>query len=178
MSMFSRLREQPLVGKLTAQYDQLPRRDQQALLVLGVAVFLGILYFAIWRPAATYHSNAVSNVENAQKLLVWMNSNRSSLQQLSGDRSGQSSGTVDKPADGRALMALVTRTAGEAGLSLQRFEPSGEDAIRIWLEQVPFTQVAGWLETLNTSNGVQIDQASMDRQSEPGLVSVRLTLTI
>ena len=50
--MFSRIKDQPAVGKLIAQYDQLPRRDQQALVVLAIAVFLGLLYFAVWRPAA------------------------------------------------------------------------------------------------------------------------------
>jgi general secretion pathway protein M len=75
-------------------------------------------------------------------------------------------------------MALVTRSASESGLSLQRFEPSGENAIRVWLEGAPFTEVANWLERLNTSHGVQIDQASMYRQNDPGIVSVRLTLTI
>jgi general secretion pathway protein M len=75
-------------------------------------------------------------------------------------------------------MALVTRTARESGLTLQRFEPSGDDSIRVWLEKVPFSQVSGWLETLNIDNGVEIEQASMDRQNEPGFVSVRLTLTI
>ena len=33
--MFSRIKDQPAVGKLIAQYDQLPRRDQQALVVLA-----------------------------------------------------------------------------------------------------------------------------------------------
>lgn len=176
--MINRLKEFPAVGRLTAQYDQLPRRDQQALMVLGIAVVLGILYFAIWRPAVSYHDNAVNSRENAVELLAWMDANRASLQRLSGGVPGQSSTNVNRPADGRALMALVTRTAGESGLTLQRFEPSGNDAIRVWLEQVPFSQVASWLETLNTDNGVEIEQASMDRQNEPGLVSVRLTLSI
>jgi len=176
--MINRLREQPLVGKLTAQYDQLPRRDQQALIVLAIAIFIGLLYFAIWRPAVTFHDNAISKRENAEELLAWLDANRSAFQRLSGGASGQATTSVDKPADGRALMAVVTRSAGESGLALQRFEPSGEDAIRVWLEQVPFGQVAGWLETLNKENGVEIEQASMDRQNEPGLVSVRLTLKI
>lgn len=178
MSMINRLREQPLVGKLTAQYDQLPRRDQQALIVLAMAIFVGVLYFAIWRPAVTFHDSAIDSRENAEELLAWLDANRSSLQRLSGGGSGQSSASADKPADGRALMAVVTRSAGESRLALQRFEPSGEDSIRVWLEQVPFSQVAGWLETLREENGVEIEQASMDRQNEPGLVSVRLTLTI
>jgi general secretion pathway protein M len=176
--MMTRLKEHPMIGRLTAQYDQLPRRDQQALLVLAIALLLGLLYFGIWRPAASFHDSAVSSQQNAEELLAWLDANRASLNRLSGSAGEPSSASADKPADGRALMALVTRTAGESGLVLQRFEPSGDDAIRVWLEKVPFGQVAGWLETLNTMNGVQIDQASMDRQNEPGLVSVRLTLTI
>lgn len=176
--MINRLKEQPLIGKLTAQYDQLPRRDQQALMVLALAVFLGILYFAIWRPAISYNESALNSRENAEELLAWLTANQESLQRLSEGVAGGSSANVDKPRNGRALMALVTRSAGESGLSLQRFEPSGEDAIRVWLEQVSFSEVSSWLEMLNIDHGIEIEQASIDRQSEPGLVSVRLTLTV
>ncbi len=43
-------------------------------------------------------------------------------------------------------MALVTRSAGEAGLSLQRaLSPGGRIAIRVWPENAPFAEVAAWL---------------------------------
>ena len=176
--MLNRIKEQPAVGKLIAQYDQLPRRDQQALSVLAVAVLLGILYFGIWRPATDFHNDAVESRERATELLAWLEANRQSLERLSSASSSQGGAGSDTPVDGRALMALVTRSASESGLSLQRFEPSGENAIRVWLEGAPFTEVASWLERLSASHGVQIDQASMDRQNDPGIVSVRLTLTI
>lgn len=176
--MLDKIKEQPAVGKLIAQYDQLPRRDQQALSVLAVAIILGILYFGIWRPATGFHNEAVDARERATELLAWLEANRQSLERLSSSGASQGAAGADTPADGRALMALVTRSASEAGLSLQRFEPSGEDAIRVWLEGARFTEVASWLERLNTGHGVQIDQASMDRQNDPGIVSVRLTLTI
>lgn len=176
--MFSRLKDQPAVGKLIAQYDQLPRRDQQALGALAVAVFLAILYFAVWQPAAEFQEQSASARENAGELLAWMQANEQTIRRLGGAGSDTQAAAVDKPADGRALMALVTRSAGEAGLSLQRFEPSGEDAIRVWLENAPFAEVAAWLERLSADHGVVIDQAAMDRASEPGRVSVRLTLTI
>lgn len=176
--MLNRIKDQPAVGKLIAQYDQLPRRDQQALTVLAIAVFVGILYFAVWAPAVAFHDNAVDERERAAELLSWLETNRDSLERLSGAGGGQGGNNADTPEDSRALMSLVTRSAGEAGLSLQRFEPSGDNAIRVWLEGAPFTDVAGWLENLNTRHGVQIDQASMDRQNDPGIVSVRLTLTI
>lgn len=176
--MFSRIKDQPAVGKLIAQYDQLPRRDQQALTVLAIAVFLGILYFAVWRPAADFYQQSVDARDTAGELLAWMQANQQSIERLGSSGSSPTGATADRPENGRALMALVTRSAGEAGLSLQRFEPGGEDAIRVWLENAPFAEVAAWLERLNGNHGVIIDQASMDRSGEPGRISVRLTLTI
>lgn len=177
--MWSRIKDQPAIGKLIASYDQLPSRDRQALLVLTLALFLAIVYFAIWRPAASFHDQALASRDNAGELLAWMQANEPAIKRLSSAGSSSSvNGNVDKPEDGRALMALVTRSAGEAGLSLQRFEPSGEGAIRVWLEAVPFADVGAWLERMNASHGVIIDQAAMDRGNEPGTVSVRLTLAI
>ena len=175
--MLERLKDLPAVRKLIAQYDHLPRRDQQALGLLTIALLIGLVYFALWRPVVDYHDEGVRSRENASELLAWLQANRQTLNRLSGTNTGQSS-SGSKPQSGRELMALVTRTAGESGLALQRFEPSGEDAIRVWIDGVPFSQVASWLEMLGTNNGVEIEQASMDRQSEPGRVSVRLTLTI
>ncbi|MFN2360656.1 MAG: type II secretion system protein GspM [Marinobacter sp.] len=176
--MFNRIREQPAVGKMIAQYDQLPRRDQQALTVLAIAIFLGILYFAVWAPAASFHEDALGERESSAELLAWLEANRDSLEKLSGASGGEGGSSADTPEDGRALMSLVTRSASDAGLSLQRFEPSGDNAIRVWLDGAPFKEVASWLEQLNTGHGVQIDQASMDRRDDPGMVSVRLTLKI
>ncbi|GGC71117.1 type II secretion system protein GspM [Marinobacter halophilus] len=177
--MWTRIKDQPAIGKLIAQYDQLPVRDRQALGALAVALLVAVLYFAIWRPVSDFREQAEASRENAEQLLAWMQANEASIRRLGGAGSTASAGAaVDKPADGRALMALVTRSAGEAGLSLQRFEPSGENAIRVWLEGVPFADVAAWLEQLDSRNGVIIDQAAIDRGNQPGRVSVRLTLMI
>ncbi len=174
--MLAKIKEHPAIGKLIAQYDQLPKRDQQALLVLVVAVLLAIIYFGIWRPAAGYHERAADAKDNAETLLAWMQENRASLRQLA--QSGGDPGGVSQLTDSRALMSTVTRTAGQSGLSLNRFEPSGDSAIRVWLEDVPFKNVASWLEGLSQQYGVVVDQASFDRGDAPGLVSVRLTLEI
>lgn len=176
--MLTKLKEQPLVGKLTAQYDQLPKRDQQALTLLAVAVFLGILYFAVWKPVTGFHDQAATSKTNAAELAAWMQSNAPVIQRLGSSGAGQATATDNVPSSGRALMGLVTRSARESGLTLQRFEPSGDSAIRVWLEDVPYSEVAAWLEMLNGKHGVVIDQAALDRAGKPGQVSVRLTLAI
>ncbi len=175
--MWNRLSKYPPVQKLVTQYDHLPRRDQQALMLLAVAVTLAIVYFAIWRPAVEYRRDADVERKNAAELVNWMQANQARIQQLAQSRNPDRSSTSTL-SDSRALMSTVTRSAGEAGLTLQRFEPSGERAIRVWMEKVPFNQVAAWLEKLTTDYGIQVDQAALDRGDDPGIVSVRLTLQI
>ncbi|SFM25935.1 type II secretion system protein GspM [Marinobacter zhejiangensis] len=175
--MFDKLKENPAVGKLIAQYDHLPKRDQQALTVLLVALVIAVIYFAIWRPATEFHAAAEASRENAEELLAWMSANRQGIQSLA-QSSARGTGNNSQITDGRALMSTVTRSAGESGLSLNRFEPSGDSAIRVWLEDVPFQSVASWIERLNDEFGVVVEQASFDRQDSPGIVTARLTLSI
>ncbi|MCH8498624.1 MAG: type II secretion system protein M [Marinobacter sp.] len=174
--MMDQLRKLPAVQKLIAQYDQLPSRDQKALQVLAVAMAIVLLFLLVWRPVTGFHQSAVADREHAENLLAWMESNRPRLQGLAA--AGQPGTTSSSITDSRMLMSTVTRSAGEAGLSLQRFEPSGEQAIRVWMERVPFNAVAAWLEQLNSQHGIVIDQVAMDRSDTPGIVSVRLTLQI
>lgn len=175
--MVSKLKETPSVKRLIAKYDHLPRRDQQALKLMVVAVAIALVYFAIWRPISHYHDDAEAARQNAANLLAWMQENRVTIRELAGT-SGESAGNAQRPANGRELMATVTSTARESGLELQRFEPSGDNAIRIWMEDVPFTQAAAWLEGLSSNHGILIEQAAVDRRETPGVVSVRLTLAI
>ncbi|WP_336368264.1 type II secretion system protein M [Marinobacter sp. C2H3] len=175
--MFQRLKEQPTVGRLIALYDQLPKRDRQALQVLALALALAFVYFALWRPVSGFRAQAADDRAQAAELLAWVQANQSTIQGLSG-KGAAASAAVDKPADGRALMALVTRSAGESKLTLQRFEPSGDGAIRVWLDDVPYASLAAWLENLSVQHGVVIDQAAMDRANAPGRVSARLTLAL
>ncbi|WP_404362925.1 type II secretion system protein GspM [Marinobacter sp.] len=174
--MIGPIREIPAVQKAVAQFDQLPRRDQQALTVMAIALLVGVLYFAVWRPVTAFHTEALADHEQARSLVSWMESNRNAIEQLAENR--PSARNASQISDSRALMSAVTSSAGEAGIKLQRFEPSGENAIRLWLEDVPFNSVAAWLEQLTDEYGIVIDQAALDRADKPGMISARLTLQI
>lgn len=169
------LKEQPLVRQGIARFDQLPKRDQKALQVLGLALAVFLVYFLVWRPAAAYHEEAVANRESATALLGWMREHRGQIEALAATGGGDAASSGINGT--RDLMSTVTRSAEQSGLALQRFEPSGEGQMRVWLEDASFNQVARWLETLNAEYGIVIDQAAVDRKDQPGLVSVRLTLT-
>ena len=174
--MMQQLSKNPSVQKLITQYDHLPRRDQMALQVMAVAVGLFLLYFLIWRPASGFNEDALDERQSAADLLAWMQQNEGEIRNLAA--SSENAGVASQITNTRSLMATVTSSASEAGLSLQRFEPSGESGMRVWIEDAAFNQVARWLENLTQQYGIAVDQASIDREDDPGIVSVRLSLEI
>ena len=173
--MLENLKRMPVLQKLTAQYDQLNSRDQKALQVLALAFAVTFAYLGIWRPITDFRAEAQAEMEASRDLLEWVRSQEPAVRAVAttGDESGQTGSLGD--AD---LLKTVTDSADKSGMPLQRFEPSGDEAMRIWLEKVPFTDLTQWLAHLESRYGIAVDQASLDRADQPGLVDARITLKI
>ncbi|MGV8590600.1 GspM family type II secretion system protein XcpZ, partial [Pseudomonas aeruginosa] len=74
--------------------------------------------------------------------------------------------------DPAALQGMVTASAAQAGLSVERLDNEGEGAVQVALQPAPFAKLLPWLEQLN-GQGVQVAEAGLDRQVD-GRVSARL----
>jgi general secretion pathway protein M len=100
-----------------------------------------------------------------------METSAQEVKRLRGARPGQR-------AEGQSLLALTDRTAREAGLgpAIRRVEPEGNDRVRIVLEQAGFDDMTAWLEQLVSRSQVRIDNVTVDKRPEPGLVNARLVL--
>lgn len=161
----ARVAAAPYITPLRVRYEALPQRDQKALLVLGV-FFIGLfLVFALWWPSHQAMLKAKQRYLNSQSTLLWIQAN-SAQARLGSRQAGVNSG--------ESVLSLVSNSASANGISLRRFEPEGE-RVRIWLEGVPFNQLAAWLNQLATQ-GIQASEAQLERQADSGLVSVRLSL--
>lgn len=173
--MLENLKRMPLVQKLTAQYDQLSSRDQKALQVLALAVAITFAYLLVWRPVAEFRADAQADMESSRELLEWVRSKETAARAVAemNNEPGQTGSLGDDD-----LLKTVTDSADKSGMPLQRFEPSGDQTMRIWLEQVPFTDLTQWLAHLESKYGIAVDQASLDRADQPGLVDARITLEI
>jgi len=165
----------PAVQRLVSYYDQLSGRDQKALQVLAVAVAAFVLYFGIWRPIDQFQQDQAANLQQARSLMSWIQTHEQEARALARSRTGQTGTPVG---DSRSLMTTVTTSAKQAGLPLARFEPSGEQGMRIWLEDAPFNRVAGWLQQLESRYGIRVDQASIQRAQNPGMITARFKLEL
>lgn len=145
-------------------------RDRRVLGVGGVIGLLLLGYSLLWEPLSTQRDLWRSRAIAADQALLWM---RSAAPQLAG-RSA-----VAPVADPRSLLARVDMGAREAGLGsvLLRVEPIRANQVRVYFQSAPFDQLLDWLQPMVESQGLQVEELSVQRADGVGLVDVRLTLT-
>ncbi len=153
------------------KWEALEGREQQSLKLLVLALVLFLAYFALWVPAKSYMETSQRLLEERSELLTLVQSSRSVLAQSSASSSG--SGDI---LNSQQLVSTVTNLAKRQKLSLKRFEPSGENKVKVWVEDVSFDVLVSWLSALETSVNVKVEQISVEKQDRPGVVSARLTL--
>lgn len=171
--MLSKLKQSPAVLSAQKQFEMLPPRDRMALKLLGLVLGICVLYFAMWVPAQNFMLEAERDLEVSQDLVALVNENRALLKSLA-RQGGQSSG--QSSLNSQQLVSTVTNLAKKKGLNLKRFEPSGENKIKVWMDAQSFDKMVSWLEELGRSFSVRVEQISVEGEDKSGLVSVRMTL--
>ena len=160
----------PIITSAKSKWEALGEREQLSLKVMAVALLLAIAYFALWLPAKTYMENTERLMEERIELLSLVQSSRSVLAQSTATASSGES------LNSQQLVSTVTNMARTQKLSLKRFEPSGDDKVKVWVEDVSFDLLVAWLASLDKSVNVKVEQISVEKQDKPGVVSARLTL--
>ncbi|MGD8630150.1 MAG: type II secretion system protein M [Gammaproteobacteria bacterium] len=158
---------------MRAWFEGLDQRER--LLVMAgsalLAVFLVIVL--VWLPVRSGYNSLKASVAEQRDTAAWMQRSAQQLAELK--RSG---GTAAVGLGGRSLLAVTDSTAraGGLGAELKRVEPEGRDSVRVWLDGAPFDVLVKWLTTLNSTHGILVDNATLERTESAGRVDARLTL--
>lgn len=147
---------------------------RQQRLFLGAALVLAavLAYVWVWEPLVESRAIERGRVAQQQALADWLAALEPLVEQLRRD-GGQAHGLAD-----RSLLGLADETARAAGLAgaLSRIEPTGENEVRLWLDDAEFVATLSWLENLSRGYPIRISQMQVDRARRPGRVNVRVTL--
>ncbi len=156
-------------------WDTLQSRER--MLVTMAAAFVGfvIAYFAIWSPIAESREQRKVRVENKHETLAWMKQKKLEVEQLKRINPN----LFNQATDTRSLLAIVDAGAKQMGIrpAIKRIEPSGENKVQVWLEDMSFDFLIVLLGELNRRNHIQIADASFDKSDQIGKVSGKVTLT-
>lgn len=145
---------------------QLPTRDRLALLLLGVFFALALFYALIWQPITGKLEHARAQHQQARELYAYLLKNAAQASQLSK--------TAKVQLAPEQLQGLVTASAQQHGLLLERYDSEGSNGLLIALTQASFEPMLRWIAELE-EKGVNLTEVSLDKVGT-GKVDAKLTL--
>lgn len=157
------------LAPLQARWQAMPLRDRRAFAALSLFLGAVLLWLAIIAPAFRFAANAHERLGAARADFSWMTGHASEARQAA------QSAARGLPA-GQSLMAVVSSSAGQAGINLQRFEPDGAQRVRVSIENAAFTDVMRWVVLLEQQYGLRVSAFTADAVAEPGIANIRLTV--
>ncbi len=165
MSLWQDVQRRGQASPLLQRWQQLADRDRQALRLLGLALLLALLYVMLWQPVQRQLQE--SRTWHAQQQELWH------YLQANAEQARQRPAQAVVPVEASQLQGLVTRTAQQAGLRLERFD-SDSQGVQVSLVEADFASLLRWLQQLQ-GQGVICREASLTRLGH-GRVQARLLL--
>lgn len=164
-----------MIARLTSQLREwfigLALRERLLVSAAAVAVLIALLFLLIWEPLYDNVTRLRNEVAATQQLIVDLTQARSLA--LSGN-----GGIGAIQGQGRSLLSIIDQTGKENNLAaaITRMQPEGETVVRVWVEQADFAALLRWLGVLQTTYGISVTEAAIDREAEAGAVRARLGL--
>ncbi|NVK38914.1 MAG: type II secretion system protein M [Gammaproteobacteria bacterium] len=159
------LEQSSLYKSSSTWFNQLSERDQKFVKAIGVIFTIALLFAWVWQPVSQGKEKAESKYYSELKFHQKMKDSAHLFGGVS----------TNAPTSGASILSTVNNTAKVKNIQLKRFEPEGENGLRIWLDKANFNSVIDWLELLETSRGIRVEQISIDKV-DSGIVNVRAVL--
>ncbi len=154
---------------MKAFWDNLNRRDQLALLILGSVLAVYLLWLLLIRPVG----NAV---EQERLRAVAAQESLGRVQVMAAKLKAYRTGAQESQAPTTTLADVVNRSLQANQLSMSGFTPSRDAEARLRLENVSFNQLLAWLYQLETEYRINVMELTVNPSRDPGIVSVNVRL--
>ncbi|MBI5450372.1 MAG: type II secretion system protein M [Gammaproteobacteria bacterium] len=158
------------MNALLAYWQNLQTRERRLILAALLLVLPLLLYLGVWRPLQQQVNTLQHRVEAQQETEAWMQQAAAEVLRL---RARDGAAT-----SGGSLLATMERSTRQynLGMALKRVEPDGIGKVRVQFESAEFDRLVEWLEALAVQHTIQVESATLDRQSTAGIVNAQLVL--
>lgn len=147
-------------------FNNLPRREQLWVLVLGAVLALYIVFFLMLGPMQESVAKLQRQNDDAQQSLDNVNALVAQFNTLNKANGGS------KAALHQNLNRLIDSSVKENNLQMNRFQPSSSGDIQVRFENAVFNNILAWLHQLEVDNAVIIKDLSISPGNAGGLVNV------
>ena len=155
---------------MKAWFAGLARREQRMLILGAVVVSVTLCYMLVWDPLTRGYDLARADVERKSQLLAEA---RRSLVPAPAQ-----TGQTGRRASAQSLTLLIANTVSTAGLSqaYKSSSPTGQDELRVALENASFDALIEWLGQLQSAHGVIVTSGSFSDRNETGRVDASIVV--
>ena len=157
------------IAPLKERFDSMQSSEQRAVMILGAFAVGIVVYLGFWAPASDWRISAEQERDRQFETLSMMKETESQARAAARDRPTET-------AEG-SLLSLVSSSAQEQGINPNRLQPEGENAVSLWFDDVPFSNVMQLLERMGSVPGLAVQQLVIDGSEEPGRVRARIVMT-
>jgi general secretion pathway protein M len=157
------------MDKLREWIANLSPRERNLVYAAGGLLFVALIYGVLVLPIQTTHARMAARVAKKQADLAWMQQRAPQAAAAAG---------MAQAASGESLVALIDRTAREAGLAsaLRDQNPTGDSGMHLRFESASFDALIAWLASLQQQYGVTVESATIGGAA-PGLVNATISLS-
>ena len=148
---------------------------EKFLLVVAAITVLGALYFLlIVDPLSQANGRLATRVGAARELHGHLLQLADEVKVLGG---GAAKIRATLPV-GASLLTVVTTSALAAGVQehTKKMAPVGANALSLYLDDMPYSQLANWLVKLDEQQGIEVERATIEALPVAGTVRAELTL--
>ncbi len=149
--------------------------SEKILLTLAALVVTGALYFLlIIDPLSQANTRLAIRVGAARELEAHLTQLSAEIKTLGGG-AAKLRATL---APGASLLNVVTTSAHASGVQehTKKMAPVGANALSLYLDDMPFAQLASWLVSLDEQQGIEVERATIEALPAVGTVRADLTL--
>ena len=145
-----------------------PLREQVALLLLGGALLLYLIYMLMIRPLGVARTDLANRNAGTAETLQRVDVMVTQIREL---RKGAGGSTGPRTQN---LTALLNESAGRFSLPISRLQPNSRGAVQIRFEAVSLESLLRWIHQLETVDNVAVEELSMTQTSSAGIVGANL----
>lgn len=149
----------------------LQSRERIFVTIGALAVIATLAYSVVWSPLQNGWQQSRDDVARKSALLAQAEATLALSQTSNGARPAT-------PTDSRSLTVLIANTVSAQGLgaAYKSSSPSGNQGLRVSLENASFDQLIAWLGVLQNDFNIRISAGSITRRDADGRVDASLVL--
>ena len=156
----------PYIDRGRERFDQLPQKDQRALVALSAFMIVVLFWFLLWKPLDEWADSEHAELVLERDTQTFLNANYERAREIA---KSQNAGPKKEAA------SVVASSGRKAGLELARVQPARQ-GVSVWLDEAPYQRLLTWLVQLHNKEGLEVRQIRIERTEQEGRVKVFLRL--